>query len=320
MPLRGRPPVPGVRKTIDMQIAIGFVSSSGSDALAAPLRELVPAGVVVDVLDIAEAILAVAEGRYPVMVVVMDHDDWASGIAPVLDLHAAAVRHPLAVLALVPRSIPGGLARALEMQVADAAGLPMDPDEVRARLALMVRRRQLALTRAAEARALLRLAMSDPVTGLGSRHLLEQVLPQHVGTARADGSPLAALMIDLDGLKLINDRLGHVAGDRALRAVAEALRAELGPNDRAIRYGGDELLVLLPGSDAVAARALAGRLLAAVRSWTPTAMPDGGCLTVSVGVAVLGGDDDSGQALVRRADLALLTAKRAGRNRFAEAA
>jgi diguanylate cyclase (GGDEF)-like protein len=153
----------------------------------------------------------------------------------------------------------------------------------------------------------------DALTGLRNRRALAEDL---VGleAGREDGAAGFALALcDVDHFKAYNDRLGHLAGDQALRAIAATVRGSLRPGDIAYRFGGEELLVILPGTDAEGARAAAERVRVAVQRAT-LEHPDGvdGVLTISIGIAA-GGEDYSAQ--LARADVALYNAKRAGRNR-----
>jgi two-component system cell cycle response regulator len=161
----------------------------------------------------------------------------------------------------------------------------------------------------------------DPVTGLYNRHHLDTTLPAAIDSARAGNRPLALLMIDLDALKPFNDRWGHAAGDRVLRTVAEALQASVRVTDTIARYGGDEIAVVMPDTDHATARALASRLVEVVANTRIGRAGDGPAgVTVSIGLAVLDDRDVDARSLLLRADDALYAAKRAGRNRVAEAA
>lgn len=155
------------------------------------------------------------------------------------------------------------------------------------------------------------LATTDSLTGLSTRRGYNLLAEQMEKELRRTSQSVSVLMADVDRFKAINDARGHAAGDSALRAVGEALRAELRASDILTRWGGDEFLVLLRGCDLAHARELAER----VRAAAACTDPDGG-LTLSVGVA----GRRHGEPLERtigRADQALLSAKRAGRNRVA---
>jgi diguanylate cyclase (GGDEF)-like protein len=163
---------------------------------------------------------------------------------------------------------------------------------------------------------LARLATTDSLTGLLNARAFDQRLRQEVARAARYGDPLALLILDLDGLKRINDQQGHLAGDRALQSVASAIRDALREVDIAARLGGDEFGVLAPRTDGTAALVLGDRVrvLAAERLAAAVGQP----FTVSVGAACLGPTDSptgTTSSLMRSADTALYEAKRQGGNR-----
>jgi diguanylate cyclase (GGDEF)-like protein len=159
------------------------------------------------------------------------------------------------------------------------------------------------------------LAEHDDLTGLHNRRALLADLDARL--AAGQPSPVAALFIDLDRLKAINDYLGHTAGDRFIRALAERLGEATGPGDMIARLGGDEFVVIpaMPTSTE-AAEALAHRLQSILRERVAI---DGELLTrtVSIGVALGVPGSDTTSDLIRRADQAVLTAKAAGGNHVA---
>lgn len=103
-------------------------------------------------------------------------------------------------------------------------------------------------------------AVRDGLTGLYNRRMLEMLLPKLIDRCRAEGIDLSVLMLDIDHFKQLNDTLGHAAGDELLRDVARIIQSSLGSRDLAIRYGGDEFVVLVPGATADVAQSLASRL------------------------------------------------------------
>jgi diguanylate cyclase (GGDEF)-like protein len=123
--------------------------------------------------------------------------------------------------------------------------------------------------------------------------------------------PTAFLLIDIDHFKAINDRQGHLVGDRVITEVAAALGRVLSPGTPLFRYGGEEFAVLLAPADDVAGAALAER----IRASAATVLEHGEPLTVSIGVAVWPGPQEAVNAALARADAALYRAKRSGRNR-----
>ncbi len=157
------------------------------------------------------------------------------------------------------------------------------------------------------------LSARDPLTGLGSRAFACEALEREL--AQGEGAPLAVMMIDLDHFKSVNDSYGHCAGDLALQSIGAAIEASLEAPCLAGRYGGEELLVLLPGTDVEMAGGVAERIRRTVAALDLVA-PDGEPfrVTVSIGVAERRMGDD-GVSLVDRADGALYRAKESGRNR-----
>jgi diguanylate cyclase (GGDEF)-like protein len=161
------------------------------------------------------------------------------------------------------------------------------------------------------------LSMNDGLTGLYNRAWLNDMLPKLVATARRTGGPLSLVMIDLDHFKRFNDTHGHLAGDDALRAVAGVINLALRPSDFAVRYGGEEMVVLLPETSDTLATMVAERLCTRLRQVVifddmRLPMPH---LTGSFGIATLGAAMDELQ-LLAAADAALYRAKQAGRNRI----
>jgi len=160
------------------------------------------------------------------------------------------------------------------------------------------------------------LSLNDGLTGLYNRAWLNDMLPKLVSRAAHDGRPLSLVMIDLDHFKRFNDTHGHMAGDGALAAAACVLRTALRPSDFAVRYGGEEMMALLPDTPedlaVVVAERLCERLRAAiVFSDMRLPLPH---VTGSFGVASLAPGGDGG-TLMAAADAALYRAKEQGRNR-----
>ena len=129
------------------------------------------------------------------------------------------------------------------------------------------------------------LARVDPLTGLGNRRAFEKSMATEVARSRRHESPLSLLVCDLDQFKKINDAYGHLAGDNCLRQVADALRNELRGADVCFRWGGDEFVVVLPGTDEAAALGVLSRIESVVAA--SCARPDETPLHVSCGHAVL---------------------------------
>ncbi|MCP5178441.1 MAG: diguanylate cyclase [Pseudomonadales bacterium] len=162
---------------------------------------------------------------------------------------------------------------------------------------------------------LTRLASTDELTGLANRRALLERLDQEVTRAHRHGRRLAFVLLDLDHFKTVNDRHGHLAGDRALVAVAAVLTREIRNNDLAARYGGEELALLLPETTRESALALAWRIAEAIRHIRLVGHKGTEfSVSASFGVAELRADEDGVEAFVARADGALYAAKRDGRD------
>jgi diguanylate cyclase (GGDEF)-like protein len=159
-------------------------------------------------------------------------------------------------------------------------------------------------------------AHTDALTGLGNRHWMRTMFEREVTRTMHANKALCLMMIDVDNFKLFNDRYGHIAGDRVLVAVAEALREYLRPTDLVARFGGDEFAVLLPDLKLKQARQTAERIRQQVAGLSPSSLST--AVTVSIGLASRTGTDDVA-TLVQRADAAMYDAKEAGRNRVAVA-
>jgi diguanylate cyclase (GGDEF)-like protein len=161
------------------------------------------------------------------------------------------------------------------------------------------------------------LSSTDPLTGLANRRWLVEQAPRMWRQARRDGQRVAALVLDLDHFKRLNDAFGHAAGDEVLRTVATSLSATVRPTDVLARTGGEELVVLGLVSDPGEARQLAERLRVAVRTSCAARQ-----VTASIGVALVRPADgevatDGLWRLVDRADVAMYAAKQGGRDRVA---
>jgi diguanylate cyclase (GGDEF)-like protein len=155
-------------------------------------------------------------------------------------------------------------------------------------------------------------ARIDPMTRLWNRAAVLEIVDREIGYAREVVRPLSLLIVDVDGLKAVNDRYGTPRGDEALTEIARRLRSVLRPYDSIGRYGGEEFLILLPDAAPEAAWSAGERLRAEMAE---RAVLPGVPLTISVGIASLSGDMTRAGDLVRKAERGLLEVKKTGGNR-----
>jgi len=175
-----------------------------------------------------------------------------------------------------------------------------------------------ALARAEKTEAELRyLADHDSLTGLLNRRRFRSELDQYVSFSARYGGQGAVMIIDIDGLKQVNDKLGHQVGDSLIRRISGALRERVRNTDIVARLSGDEFAVLMPQTDTAGALQLGEDLRSEVADGAPSG-PELGTATISVGITMFGGKRDAGaEAVLVAADQAMYRAKEEGRNRVA---
>ncbi len=157
------------------------------------------------------------------------------------------------------------------------------------------------------------LASTDELTGLLNRRAFTFLIDKFLADYQREPRPMAMLLIDVDHFKSINDHHGHVAGDLMLAHVASLMQRSLRRSDLAVRWGGEEFLVVLKGCDLVEAGLLAEKLRQTVEQDRYVLRNEAIRMTVSIGVSEFSGNEAPDQA-INRADLALYEAKRSGRN------
>ena len=169
---------------------------------------------------------------------------------------------------------------------------------------------------------LTRSGFTDVLTGWHNRRYLQVRINEELARAQRDDANLVCLMLDVDYFKRVNDTWGHAAGDAVLREIAQRIETEVRASDVAARYGGEEFVVILPNIDVAAGVRLAERIRRAI-SATPFAVSNGDetIITASIGISEVRPNKDVrdlktlGDSLIARADVALYSAKSAGRDR-----
>lgn len=283
-----------------------------SEATAQFCTQLMSAmGLVVEVADSGERAIDVLCHRRFTLVVA---DFMLSGIKTGLDVirfvrsrDGRLGRTP--ILALSANDNAGRRIEILRAGANDYVQKPVLPEELEVRLRNLITLAELFDRLETQHQMVKDMAQRDRLTGLYNRHRLEELMPDLVANARKTGGALSLVVLDLDHFKQINDAHGHAGGDQVLVAVAAALRGTSRPQDIAVRYGGEELLLLLPGIDLPRASLGAERLRRHIETLNPGGIP----VTCSIGVAALA-PDESFDSLFRRADAAVYEAKHLGRN------
>lgn len=213
--------------------------------------------------------------------------------------------------------------RGMEAGADDYLTKPLDEDLLEARLAAATRvtelHRELAGQRAELERLndeLYRLARRDALTGLANRLSLHEDLETLEGRLKRYGHAYAVVICDIDFFKSYNDEFGHLAGDRVLRNVGEALSRSCRQGDSVYRYGGEEFLMVLPQQGGEQALTAAERMRSEVKSLAipSSAKAPEDVVTISAGAAIRDADAGSAELVIRAADNALYRAKEEGRN------
>lgn len=274
------------------------------------------------VLSPAAALADSPEGLAPdFYMIASDLGVHGSGQRLVADLRSRLASRHAAIALTLHEADPETAAMALDVGASDLLTFPLDPQETALRITLHIERKRRADSLRRAVSLGLRMAVTDPLTGLHNRRYAMAHLDRIALRARETGRRFAVMVLDLDRFKRVNDTWGHAAGDAVLEAVAERLRQNMRPTDLVARVGGEEFLIALPDATIGTARLAAERLCRVIGE-TPVDLPDGRgavSVTASVGLALgprLAPDVDANPArdALGRADAALLAAKSEGRN------
>jgi two-component system cell cycle response regulator len=227
-----------------------------------------------------------------------------------------ASRH-VPILAVIDPDDRARMVKALEIGVNDVLPRPIDPQELAARARTQIKRKRYTDFLRKNLDHSLELAVTDQLTGLHNRRYMVGQLAALVARATRGGEPVGALMIDIDHFKKINDNFGHDIGDEVLREFAVRLASNVRAIDLPCRFGGEEFVVIMPDTPLSAAERIAERIRLHVAG-SPFRVGAGKDLltvTISIGVAATLGEQDSPEALLKRADAAVYEAKSLGRNK-----
>ncbi len=266
-------------------------------------------------LPTALDLCATADEPFELAIVSLD-DEKFDGLRLCSQLRSTDATRQLPILIITHPDDQPRLMRALDMGVNDYLVRPVDRQELLARVNTQVRRWRYTERLRSSVKASIELAVTDALTGLYNRRYLETHLTHLVDHSNNRGKALSVVALDVDFFKVINDTYGHDAGDKVLQELAHRIKANTRSIDLCCRVGGEEFILILPGTDVVLAEKIAERLRKGVAG-RPFAIGVQAAIqvTLSAGIATLAGVDDSVEKLLKRADKALYMAKREGRNR-----
>lgn len=212
--------------------------------------------------------------------------------------------------------------KALEMGINDYLAVPIDKNEMTARLRTQIRRKKYQEALKSQYQQSISMAITDGLTGLYNRHYLNTHLDNMVRQAVKNNKPLGLMIMDMDHFKSVNDTYGHDVGDQVLKQLSEMIIKISRSTDLAARFGGEEFVILMPETDPQSALGAANRMREMVET-TPFKIscdPHEIKRTISIGVSNIHTEGDSAEALLKRADEALYTAKNSGRNKVVTSA
>ena len=227
----------------------------------------------------------------------------------------------LPILALADEADDGKILRALDLGVNDYVRLPVDRNELLARMKTQVMRKRYTDALRDSIQHTMELAIMDGLTKLYNRRYMTTHLNSLLASARDKEKPLSILLMDIDHFKSVNDTHGHDAGDEVLEEFSHRMRKNTRGIDLVCRYGGEEFVVIMPDTDHSLAMVVAERIRKKVAE-KPFIIHKGREMleiTVSIGLASTENGLESQDVLLKRADEALYQAKKSGRNRVVAA-
>ncbi len=207
--------------------------------------------------------------------------------------------------------------KGLELGINDYLSVPVELNEMAARLKTQIRRKKYQDALRANYQASVSMAITDSLTGLYNRHFLDAHLQNIVNQSLATRKPFSMMILDMDHFKQVNDTYGHDVGDEILVELAKRMVASIRSSDLAARIGGEEFMVLMPETDMLDAYRTADRMRSQIANTPFPVSHEVGAITktISIGVSELQMNQDNAGALIKRADNALYEAKNGGRNR-----
>jgi len=265
--------------------------------------------------DPHQALINLPDNGYDLLMVSLSLAD-TDGLRLCSQLRSLDRMRQLPILIITEPGEDARLLRGLEMGVNDYLARPIDKNEMMARVRTQIRRKRYSDQLRNSLEESVELAITDSLTGLYNRHYMDRHLKTLVNESVQRGKPLSLLIADIDYFKAVNDAHGHQAGDMVLEEFSRRLQKNIRGIDLACRLGGEEFVVMMPETDLTKAYSVGERLRRCIAS-DPfhLAQDKQVTITASVGIATMDGIEDSPDGLLKRADEALYSAKRDGRNR-----
>jgi len=266
--------------------------------------------------DPSAALFHAAEGNFDLMIVSLELENF-DGLRLCSQVRSLDRTRGVPILAMAQADSNARLVRGLEIGVNDYLIRPVDKNELAARVRTQIRKKRYTERLRDNVQMSIEMAITDALTGLFNRRYMETHLGTLIEQAASRGKPLSVLVLDIDYFKSINDTHGHDAGDDVLREFALRIRKSIRNIDLACRYGGEEFVVVMPETDMAVSTMVAERLRRRIAT-EPFPIQQGSRaieVTISIGIAALGGAEDNAAHVLKRADQALYRAKRDGRNR-----
>ena len=264
--------------------------------------------------DEQEVLIKVRSDEYDVIIVSLDLQE-ADGLRLCSQLRTIEATRGTPILAISDEGEMKRLLRGLDLGVNDYVTRPLDHNELKARVQTLLKRKKYQDRLRENLQLSLELAISDQLTSLYNRRYMETHLGALVRRAKSQGKPLSILMMDIDHFKAVNDTHGHAVGDEVLIEFSSRLKRNVRGLDLACRFGGEEFVVVMPETDGAFAYMVAERLRQDVADITFETDAGPLDITLSIGIACLEGDEETGEEILKRADHALYKAKGEGRNR-----
>lgn len=271
------------------------------------------------VVDPEEALTTAKDGGFDLIMVSTLLSD-TDGLRLASQIKGQEKNRNVPILIFVDEDDTQIMFKALDLGINDYLTVPMDKNEMNARVRTQIRRKKYQQILKSRYRESISMAVKDGLTGLYNRHYLNTHLGNMVRQALKNSKNLALMIMDMDHFKSVNDTYGHDGGDEVLKQLAEVIIHASRSTDLIARFGGEEFVVLMPETDPDSAINAANRMreLVEQNDFKLPVSADGKETmlkrTISVGIASMNPEGDSAEALLKRADEALYSAKNSGRN------